>query len=164
MTWDKGKLLDLKREKEGGVYFGDDGYAKIIGKCFVNLGDEKAKEENVLLIENMKHNLLSVSQICDQGYSLTFDSNKCKIRKKGTSKLVVATSKTPKEYTTKNHWSWCILISMVQWERMVSMVSLNSFSSLMIILEWHGSLFLKENHNPLRCSKCLKNQSKMKPT
>jgi hypothetical protein len=29
----------------------------------------------------MKHNLLSVSQMCDQGHNVTFDSQKWEIRK-----------------------------------------------------------------------------------
>jgi hypothetical protein len=51
--------------------------------------------ENVLLVENMKHNLLSVSQMCDQGHTLLFDSKKCEIRKEGSGKLVVTTIRTP---------------------------------------------------------------------
>jgi hypothetical protein len=38
-------------------------------------------EENVLLVEDMKHNLLSVIQMCDQGHELQFDSYKCEIMK-----------------------------------------------------------------------------------
>jgi hypothetical protein len=29
----------------------------------------------------MKHNLVSVSQMCDQGHKFNFDSQKCEIRK-----------------------------------------------------------------------------------
>jgi hypothetical protein len=36
----------------------------------------------------MKHNLLSVSQMCDQGHKFTLDSQKCDIRKEGSGKLV----------------------------------------------------------------------------
>jgi hypothetical protein len=39
------------------------------------------KAEIVLLVEDMKHNLLSVSQTCDQVHKVTFDSQKCEIRK-----------------------------------------------------------------------------------
>jgi hypothetical protein len=42
----------------------------------------------------MKHNLLSVSQMCDQGHKLTFDSEKCEIRKEGSRKLVGTTART----------------------------------------------------------------------
>jgi hypothetical protein len=52
-------------------------------------------EENVLLVENMKHNMLSVSQMCDQGHTLLFNSKKCEIRKEGSGKLVATTIRTP---------------------------------------------------------------------
>ena len=49
----------------------------------------------VLLIDNMKHNLLSVSQMCDQGHVFTFTSKDCKIQKEGLGKLVAIASRTP---------------------------------------------------------------------
>jgi hypothetical protein len=42
----------------------------------------------------MKHNLLSVSQMCDQGHKVTFDSQKCEIRKEGLGKLVAIAART----------------------------------------------------------------------
>jgi transposase InsO family protein len=42
----------------------------------------------------MKHNLLSVSQMCDQGHKVTFDSQKCEIRKEGSGKLVTTAART----------------------------------------------------------------------
>jgi hypothetical protein len=62
--------------------------AKILGKGTVSLGNNKTKEKDVLLVENIKLNLLSVSHTCDQGHILTFNSQKCEIRKKDTRKLV----------------------------------------------------------------------------
>ena len=68
--------------------------AKILGKGIVCLGNNKAKVENVLLVENFKPNLLSVSQTCDQGHILTFDSHKCEIRREDIGKLVVVAPRT----------------------------------------------------------------------
>jgi hypothetical protein len=42
----------------------------------------------------MKHNLLSVSQMHEQGHKFTFDSQKCKIRKEGSGKLIATTTRT----------------------------------------------------------------------
>jgi hypothetical protein len=42
----------------------------------------------------MKHNLLSVSQMCDQVHKVTFDSEKCEIRKEGSGKLIATTTRT----------------------------------------------------------------------
>jgi hypothetical protein len=62
--------------------------AKILGKGTVRLGNNKTKAEDVLLVENIKPNLLSVRQTCDQGHILYFDSKRCEIRKRDTGKLV----------------------------------------------------------------------------
>lgn len=56
--------------------------------------------KNVLLIEYMNHNLLSVSQMYDQGHMLLFESKKCEIRKKKSNRLVETTSRTPNNYTS----------------------------------------------------------------
>jgi hypothetical protein len=42
----------------------------------------------------MKHNLLSVSQMCDQGHNLTFNSQGCEIRKEGSGILVASAYRT----------------------------------------------------------------------
>jgi hypothetical protein len=42
----------------------------------------------------MKHNLLSVIQMCDQGHKVTFDSEKCEIIKEGSGKLVTTATRT----------------------------------------------------------------------
>jgi hypothetical protein len=53
----------------------------------VRIGNKNEKTQNVLLVEDMKHNLLSVSQLCDQVHKVTFDSEKCEIRKEVSGKL-----------------------------------------------------------------------------
>jgi hypothetical protein len=50
--------------------------------------------ENVRLVEDMKHNLLSVSQMCEQGHKVTFNSQKCEIRKEGSGILIATTIRT----------------------------------------------------------------------
>ena len=67
MTRDPNKFISLKRNKKGKVTFGDNLSSKIIGKGTVALRD-KMKAENVLLVKNLKPNLLSVSQTCDLGH------------------------------------------------------------------------------------------------
>jgi hypothetical protein len=65
-----------------------------LGKDTVNLGNNKTKVEDVLLVENIKPNILSVSQTCDQGHIFSFDSQKCEIRKKDTGNLVAVAPRT----------------------------------------------------------------------
>ena len=72
MTRDPRKFITLKYNKEK-VTFGDSLSSKIIGKGTVVVNN-KINEENDLLVENLKPNLLSVSQTCEQGYICIFDS------------------------------------------------------------------------------------------
>ena len=80
MTDDSSKLITLKDNK-GKVTFGDSLYSKIIGKG-TTVVNNKIKVENVLLVENLKPNLLNVIQTCNQGYICIFDSEKCEIKSK----------------------------------------------------------------------------------
>jgi transposase InsO family protein len=94
MIGDKDNFLTLRKERDGLVSFGNDDSAKIIGKGTIRIGNKNTKEENVLLVEYTKHNLLSVIQMCDQGHKVTFDSQKCEIRKEGSEKLIATTTIT----------------------------------------------------------------------
>jgi hypothetical protein len=83
MTGDRDMFLTLIKERDGLVSFVNDDSTKIIGKGIVRIGNNNTKEKNVRLVEDMKHNLLSLSQMCDQGHKFTFYSQKCEIRKEG---------------------------------------------------------------------------------
>jgi hypothetical protein len=87
MTGDRDKFLTLQRERDGPVSFGNDDSTKIIEKDTVRIGNKNTKAENVLLVEYMKHNLPSMSQMCYQGHKVTFDSQKCEIRKESSGML-----------------------------------------------------------------------------
>jgi hypothetical protein len=80
MTGDQIKFFILKK-KCGNVSFGDDLSTKILGKGTVKLGIENVKAGKVLLVEYLKHNLLNVSKIYDQEYTLMFDSRNVKSEK-----------------------------------------------------------------------------------
>jgi hypothetical protein len=47
------------------------------------------------MVKDMKHNLIIVSQMCDQGHKILFEFEKCEIRKEGSGKLVATTRRTP---------------------------------------------------------------------
>jgi hypothetical protein len=94
MTGDQDKFISLKR-KGGNVAFGDDSSAKILGEGVVELGRKNVKAKNVLLVEDLNHNILSVSKMCDQGYTLTFDSRKCKIIENNSGRLVATATRRP---------------------------------------------------------------------
>ena len=65
-----------KIENGGDVSFENNSKGKIIGIGNVS----STLIENVCLVENLKHNLLSISQPCDKGYKVIFDESKCVIK------------------------------------------------------------------------------------
>jgi hypothetical protein len=94
MIGDRDRFLTLRNERDGSVSFGNDDSTKIIRKGTTKIGNKNTKEENVLLVEDMKHNILSVTQICGQGHKFTFNSQKCEIRKECSGKLIATDART----------------------------------------------------------------------
>jgi hypothetical protein len=88
MTGDKGKFLSLSEIKSGSVTFGNDAPGKIKGKGMVSLSNGKGKAQDVLLVDGLKHNLLSVSQMCDRGCKVLFTSKDCKIKSVNSGQVV----------------------------------------------------------------------------
>ena len=89
MTGDKEKLHSYNAlEKEKNVSFGNDSLAIIKGKGFVVL-KEKVKDGNVMYVDSLKHNLLSVSQMCDQGNEVVFRSNGCVVSTRTPNNLCI---------------------------------------------------------------------------
>jgi hypothetical protein len=88
MTGNQNKFITLKEEKGGNVTFGYNVSTRMVGKCVVSLDNGKTKTHNVLYVEGLKHNLLSVILMCDQGYNLTFQSKGCEMRKTCSERLV----------------------------------------------------------------------------
>ena len=61
MSGDKSKFLSLSENKSRNVAFGNDAPGKIKGKGMVKLNNGKGKAQDVLFVDGLKHNLLSVS-------------------------------------------------------------------------------------------------------
>ena len=88
MTSDKSKFLSLKAYNGGTVTFGDNMKGEIIAKGKVGRSCSHAID-NVFLVENLKHNLLSISQFCDKGNSVNFTSEKCIISRNDTGDIIL---------------------------------------------------------------------------
>jgi hypothetical protein len=88
MTRDKGKFLSLSESKLGNITFGNDAPGKIKGKGMMSLSNGKGKVQDVLLVDGLKHNLLSVSQMCDRGCEVVFMSKDCKIKSINSRQVV----------------------------------------------------------------------------
>jgi len=78
MTGDLTKFTSLKLKLEGHVTYGDNNRGRILGRGTVGTGNSTTIE-NVLYVEGLKHSLLSISQLCDKGYKVNFESKGCTI-------------------------------------------------------------------------------------
>ena len=76
MTRDPSKFSKLISLYEGYVTFGEKNKGKIIGKGIIG-NKSNFLIEDVLLVDGLKYNLLSISQLCDKGYIIRFESNAC---------------------------------------------------------------------------------------
>ena len=89
MTGDREKLHSYNAlENEKSFSFGNDTPPIIKGKGYVFL-KEKFKAGIVMYVDGLKHNLLSVSQMCDQGIEVVFRSNGCVVCELDTEEIVI---------------------------------------------------------------------------
>ena len=78
MTGDASKFVNITLKQEGRVTYGDN-KGKILGKGTIG-NENNFLIHDVLYVEGLKHNLLSINQLCDRGYQVTFRTNSCEIR------------------------------------------------------------------------------------
>jgi hypothetical protein len=76
----------LQISQRGAVSFGNNAKGNILGSGNVNAG--KLNFDNVNLVDNLKFNLLSVSQMCDKGYGAFFTDKTCKIVTPAAVKMI----------------------------------------------------------------------------
>ena len=76
MTGDISLFIDFKAKKKGFVTYGDNNKGAILGKGSVG-NPSTTTISDVHLVEGLKHNLLSISQLCDKGYKVTFTNTCC---------------------------------------------------------------------------------------
>ena len=55
--------------------------------------------ENVCLVKNLKHNLLSISRLCDKGYRVIFYKSKCVIENACDGKVLFVGNRCVNVYT-----------------------------------------------------------------
>jgi hypothetical protein len=79
MTGDKDKLLLISKIKIGNVILENDEPSKIKDRGMVSLSSVKGGAQYVLLVDCLKHNLLSTNQKCDRGSEEVFTSKECKV-------------------------------------------------------------------------------------
>jgi len=74
-------------KEERYVTFGDNNKGKIMGEG--NIGNQyKTQIKNVLYVNGLKHNLLSINQLCDKGFKIEFNKNSCLISEAMSDEVV----------------------------------------------------------------------------
>ena len=76
MTGDKSILTDIRPMHCGSVTFGNGIEGNVLGIGTLDF-DGLPRIKGILLVEGLKANLLSISQICDQGFTDNFDKENC---------------------------------------------------------------------------------------
>jgi len=76
MTGNASKFTHISPKNSGHVTYGDNNKGKILGVGEIGL-NPSTSIENALLVDDLKNSLLSVSQLCDKGFLVSFDSHNC---------------------------------------------------------------------------------------
>ena len=122
MTRDASLFTSISWKERGYVKFGDNSKGKIVATGTIGLTPHTI--ENVSLVAGLKHNLLSISQLCDKGYKMVFEHDKCYAYDKSGTKLF-------EEYRNKN--IYLVKLSNVTFEKCFFAMSEN-------IKIWHRRL------------------------
>ena len=136
MTWDQTKFKSIEMKDGGFVTFGDNTRGKIIG--IGTIGDEKVNISNVLLVDGLKHNLLSISQLCDKGYFVKFEASHCSILDPSTNEVAFMGFRSKNVYTVdlgklSHEGEKCFSVQTNEswlWHRRLAHANMDSLSKL----------------------------------
>ena len=79
MSGEEQLFNNVTKQDLGLVTFDDNSKVRAVGIGFVGFVGT-TQVEQVLLVDGLKHNLLSISQLCDERNIVTFEHDKCIIR------------------------------------------------------------------------------------
>ncbi|KAK1384154.1 hypothetical protein POM88_021889 [Heracleum sosnowskyi] len=87
MIGDSTLLTEFQERAGPCIAFGDDnkGYTKGYGL----ISKENVIIDEVALVDGLKHNLLSINQLCDKGFLVTFSKEACVVSKGGNNNVVM---------------------------------------------------------------------------
>ena len=87
MTGDRSFFKVFKFKKGGNLTFGDGSKSQIKGKGIITL-PRLPNIANVLYVEGLRVNILSISQICDQDFMVLFSKGRCLVMDESRKKLI----------------------------------------------------------------------------
>ena len=157
MTGDRHKFLSLTESKSGNVTFGNNAPGRIKGKGLVTLDNGRGKEKDVLFVDGLKHNLLSVSQMCDRGCKVTFTTRDCKIESTSTGKVVAKGIRTDNNvYVLKEESEECNLSKVDEswlWHKRLGHLSFDHLMKLNKYNVVRNFPNIEKPHSPI-CKPC----------
>ena len=94
MRGDKSLFNQLEDHHGSHVTFGDNSRFKIEGISSIG-NSSHIYISDVYYVNDLKHNLLSIFQLCDKGYSISFNEHECNVVDKNTKSKI---------FTGKKKW------------------------------------------------------------
>ncbi|TYK09547.1 gag-pol polyprotein [Cucumis melo var. makuwa] len=133
MTGNQSFFTELEECASGHVTFGDGAKGRIIAKGNIDKSNLPCFNE-VRYVDGLKANLISISQLCDQGYSVNFDNTGCVVTDKNNQVFMSGRRQADNCY----HWSSnssniCHLTKTDQtwlWHRKLGHISLRSLDKV----------------------------------
>ena len=101
MTGNSSLLSDFEEKAGPVVSYGDGNTGRTLGYGKIEIGNVII--ENVALVDGLKHNLLSVSQLTDRGYDVKFTSTHGEVVCKKTGKVALIGPRLDNMYVAKLH-------------------------------------------------------------
>ncbi|GAA0151318.1 hypothetical protein LIER_10061 [Lithospermum erythrorhizon] len=90
-------LSQIQSLKGDHVTFGDGGRGRIVGKCQLCV-DGLPYLDDVLLVEGLTVNLISISKLCDDGMKVFFNKDGCTVNNSCDETIMKGVSSTDKCY------------------------------------------------------------------
>ncbi|XP_073049011.1 uncharacterized protein [Primulina eburnea] len=90
MTGSKDHLIDYVELRSGHVTYGGGAKGRIAGKGTLNV-DGLPNLHNVIYVEGLNSNLISISQLCDDGLHVKFDKDNCDVFDNANTRILTGT-------------------------------------------------------------------------
>jgi hypothetical protein len=88
MTGEKNMFTSFQpgNDESGNIVFGDNGKGEVLGLGKISISNDNSIS-NVLLVNSLRYNLLSVSQLCEMGYNCLFTDKGVEVYRRKDSSI-----------------------------------------------------------------------------
>ena len=138
MIGDESLFQELDRNRGGSITFGDNSKGAIQGIETIG-NNSQTQIKHVLYVESLKHNLLSISQLCDTSFRVCFDAHTYLVIDSNTNQVIYIGKRHENVYVIhideiKFHNESCLIANDVNdswlWHRRLGHTSVKTFSKL----------------------------------